>query len=63
MAAVLLVVALLAAMVSVDLRLLRDLAQTPDSHLLLLTRKGWAAAIVFTFPFGPVLYLTRGKLR
>lgn len=63
MAALLLVVALLAVIVNVDMRLLRDLARTPDRELLLLTRKGWAAAIIFTFPFGPLLYLTRGKMR
>lgn len=62
-AALLMVVALLAVIVNVDMRLLRDLAQTPDRELLLLTRKGWAAAIIFTFPFGPLLYLTRGKMR
>jgi hypothetical protein len=62
-AAVLVLAALLAVIIRVDVRLLRDLAQTPDAELLLLTRKGWAVAIVFTFPIGPLLYLTRGKLR
>jgi len=62
-AALLMVVALLAVIVNIDLRLLRDLARTSDAELLILTRKGWAAAIVFTFPIGPLLYLTRGKMR
>ena len=62
-AALLLVVAVFAAIVSIDLRLLRDLAQTSDAELLILNRRGWAAAIIFTFPIGPVLYLTRGKIR
>jgi hypothetical protein len=62
-AALLMVAALLALIVNIDLRLLRDLARTPDAELLLLTRNGWAAAIVLTFPIGPLLYLTRGKIR
>lgn len=55
--------AVLAALVRAMLILLKDLAETPDSHLLLLTRAGWTAAIIFTFPIGWFLYLTRGKIR
>jgi hypothetical protein len=57
------VVGLLAAVIWFDRRLLADLARTPDSDLLYLTRTGWAGAIVFAFPIGPLLYLTMGKIR
>lgn len=45
----------------IDSRLLSDLAQTPDEQLQYMTRTGWAAAIVFTFPIGPICYLRFGK--
>jgi hypothetical protein len=59
----LLVVALVVVMVRVDTALLRDLADTPDQQLQMMTRKGWAAAIIFTFPIGAILYLRYGKPR
>jgi hypothetical protein len=59
----LLVVALAVVIVRVDMALLRDLADTPDQQLQVMTRKGWAAAIIFTFPIGAILYLRYGKLR
>lgn len=55
--------AVLAVIVRYMLLLLKDLAETPDSHLLLLTRAGWTVAIICTFPVGWFLYLTRGKIR
>lgn len=59
-----LIVAALAAMIiRIDIVLLNDLAATPDQHLLLLTRTGWAAAIIFLFPIGAILYLRFGKMR
>lgn len=58
-----LIVALLAVMASIDVALLRDLAATPDHELSMLTRAGWVAAIIFTFPIGPILYVRYGKLR
>ena len=57
-----LVIALLVAMMWIDMALLRDLAATPDQELSVLTRAGWAAAIIFTFPIGPILYVRFGKL-
>jgi hypothetical protein len=59
----LLVVALVVVMVRVDTALLRDLADTPDQQLQMMTRKGWAAAIIFAFPIGAILYLRYGKVR
>jgi hypothetical protein len=44
-------------------RLLSDLAATPDEQLRVMNRTGWAAAIVLTFPIGPILYLMYGKMR
>jgi len=58
----LLVVALLAVMIRVDTVLLKDLSETPDHQLQLMTRRGWAAAIIFTFPIGAILYVRFGKL-
>jgi len=55
--------AVFAVIVRYMLLLLKDLAETPDSHLLLLTRAGWTVAIICTFPIGWILYLTRGKVR
>jgi hypothetical protein len=45
----------------IDWRLLSDLAQTPDDQLQYMTRVGWAAAIVFTFPIGAIFYIRFGK--
>lgn len=56
------VLAVLGLVVWFDRRLLRDLAETSDEELLLFTRQGWVAAIIFLFPIGPILYLTRGKI-
>ncbi|HEU0240037.1 MAG TPA: hypothetical protein VFR11_12295 [Micromonosporaceae bacterium] len=61
--ALLTLLCVLAAMIRIDTVLLRDLAQTRDDELAYLTRKGWAAAIVFTFPIGAILYLAVAKLR
>jgi hypothetical protein len=61
--AVLLVAALDAVIVRLDWLLLKDLAATPDDQLLHLTRPGWAAAILFSFPIGAILYLRFGKVR
>jgi len=57
-----LVIALLVAMMWIDMALLRDLAATPDHELSVLTRAGWVVAIIFTFPIGPILYVRFGKL-
>jgi ABC-type uncharacterized transport system permease subunit len=61
--AALTVVTLLVVMVVIDVRLLKDLAQTPDDRLLYLTRLGWALVIVLSFPIGPILYLRFAKYR
>ena len=61
--AVLLVAVLVAVILRLDWLLLKDLAATPDDQLLYLTRLGWAAAIVFSFPIGAILYLRFGKVR
>jgi hypothetical protein len=42
---------------------LNDIAGTPDSEFLYLTRRGWVAATIFTIPIGGVLYLLYGKRR
>jgi hypothetical protein len=54
---------LIAVIIRLEARLLKDLAETPDHELQLLTRKGWAVAIVCAFPIGAILYLTNGKVR
>ena len=54
--------ALVAAIVRIDTRLLRDLAETPDHQLAYLTRTGWMGVILLTFPIGPILYLRFGKI-
>ena len=59
---VLLGAALVAAIVRIDIRLLRDLAGTPDEQLAYLTRTGWTGVILLTFPIGPILYLRFGKI-
>ena len=41
--------------------LLKDLARTSDEDLRYLTRKGWAVAIVATFPLGAIMYMRYGK--
>ena len=56
-------VALIAVIIRLEARLLKDLAETPDHELQLLTRKGWAVAIVCAFPIGAILYVTNGKVR
>jgi hypothetical protein len=61
--ALLIIAALLAVIVRIDMALLNDLAATPDHRLLVLNRRGWAAAIIFTFPIGAILYLRFGKMR
>jgi hypothetical protein len=44
-----------------DSRCLADLAQTSDRELHYLNRRGWALAIVLSFPIGPMLYLLYAK--
>jgi len=51
-----------ALLVWFDLRCLADLRQTSDRRLRYFTRETWALLIIFAFPFGPMLYLTYGKL-
>jgi hypothetical protein len=60
--AVLLGAGLVAAIVRIDIRLLRDLAETPDEQLAYLTRTGWTGIILLAFPIGPILYLRFGKV-
>ena len=55
------IVVAVALMIRFDALLLKDLAQTPDDQLQLLTRKGWMVAIVAVFPLGPLAYMTYGK--
>lgn len=55
------VCALLALIIRYDSLLLKDLAETRDEDLRLLTRKGWAVAIVATFPLGPLMYVMYAK--
>ena len=55
------IVVVVALMIRFDALLLKDLAQTPDDQLQLLTRKGWMVAIVAAFPLGPLVYMTYGK--
>jgi len=59
--AVVAIVVVAALVIRFDALLLKDLAQTPDDELQFLTRKGWAAAIVTTFPLGPICYLRYAK--
>ena len=42
---------------------LDELAATPDSNLLYLTRRGWLVAIVFVIPFGGAAFLCFGRAR
>ena len=55
------VLAIGALLVWFDLHCLADLRQTSDRRLRYFTRETWALLIIFTFPFGPMLYLTCGK--
>jgi hypothetical protein len=59
--AVVALVIVAALVIRFDTMLLKDLAQTSDDELQFLTRKGWAVAIVMTFPLGPICYLTYAK--
>ena len=59
--ALLSVLAIGALLVWFDLRCLADLRQTSDWQLRYFDRNTWALIIIFAFPFGPMLYLTRGK--
>jgi hypothetical protein len=59
--AVVALVVVAALVIRFDAMLLKDLAQTTDDELQFLTRKGWAVAIVTTFPFGPICYMAYGK--
>jgi hypothetical protein len=59
--AVVAVVVVAALVIRFDALLLRDLADTSDEELQFLTRKGWAVAIVMTFPLGPLCYLRYAK--
>jgi hypothetical protein len=42
---------------------LRDLANTPDARLQVLTRTGWFVAIVVAIPIGGIAYLCSGRRR
>ena len=55
------VLAIGALIVWFDLRCLADLRQTGERQLRYFNRDTWALIIIFTFPFGPFLYLACGK--
>jgi hypothetical protein len=57
------VAALAAVVVWFDVRLLNDLAATPDGALRYFNRATWALLIIISFPIGPMLYLMAGKDR
>lgn len=54
-------VAILAAVVWFDRRLLLDLGHTSDRDLRYFDRNIWALIIVLSFPIGPLLYLMYAK--
>ncbi len=61
LAVVIPVLILVGCMIYVDLVCLRDIASAPAVRNL--TRQQWAIICLVTFPVGPMLYWTYGKMR
>lgn len=56
-------IAAMVALMRFERLCLRELADTADAELQLLTRTGWTALIVVAIPLGGIAFMYFGRLR